>query len=56
MAIRNAVAAQLGWVSPEVVPYQNSPFFVSAIDTVPFFRLGVPADLTPGFPDLPDFA
>jgi hypothetical protein len=43
-------------VSPEVVPYQNSPFFVSAIDTVPFFKLGLSADLTPSVPDVPDFA
>jgi hypothetical protein len=43
-------------VSPDVVPYQNSPFFVSAIDTVPFFKLGFPADLTPSFPDRLDFA
>jgi hypothetical protein len=27
-------------VSPDVVPYQNSPFFVSAIDAAPFFKVG----------------
>jgi hypothetical protein len=27
-------------VSPDVVPYQNSPFFVSAIDAAPCFQVG----------------
>jgi hypothetical protein len=30
-------------MSPDVVPYQNSPFFVSAIDAAPFFKLSFPA-------------
>ncbi|MEJ5152463.1 hypothetical protein [Comamonas sp. MYb396] len=28
----------------------NSPFFVSAIGVVPFFKVGFPADLVPGLP------
>ncbi|MGS0758088.1 hypothetical protein ACVBEH_27420, partial [Roseateles sp. GG27B] len=39
-----------------VVPYQNSPFFVSAIDAAPFFKVGFPAGLMPGSPRLSGFA
>jgi hypothetical protein len=37
-------------VSPDVVPYQNSPFFVSAIHAAPFFKVGFPAGPTPSSP------
>ena len=37
-------------MSPDVVPYENSPFFVSAIDAAPFFKVGFPAGPTPSSP------
>jgi hypothetical protein len=33
-----------------VVPYQNSPFFVSAIEAAPFVKVGFLPGLLPGSP------